>query len=316
MIKQYFLNDWCVFENGNTILKNYPTEFKHKSYKDALCQQAKDIYDSCGIKTVFISGGIDSQTKALGYILAGIDCNIVFIKTKFYEKSNDRELFYAKEFCKKYNKKLNIFEVTYTKDSLEQMLFEKNYFTTTVGSGNIIQYDAIKKYIDINEEDVVVSIGYFFMNRNKNICYGSFLKPNFGYMVGIDTSRILLFDTYSTNLFKYYEYMHKNTKEIQFLEKYAAKNLSYTELGLPLRPKLSSWEFLDNENDYFKLSSIDWADDHSHMARLTIGPWPILKSIGYDNKTIENIIKKRPKFNTEECYLKLYEFETDVNYKV
>lgn len=316
MIKQYFLDDWCVLENGDTILKKYPTEFKHTTYKDALRQQAIDIYESSGINTIFISGGIDSQTKALGFILAGIDCNIVFIKTTFEDKSNDRELFYAEEFCKKYNKELNIFEVVYTRDSLEQMLFDKDYFTTSIGSGNIIQYDAIKKYTDMYDEDIIVSIGYFFMNREKDICYGSFLKPNFGYMVGIDTSRVLLFDTYSTNLYKYYEYVHKNTKEIQFLERFAGKNLSYTELGMPLRPKLASWEFLDDENDYFKLSSIDWADDHSAMARLTVGPHVILKRLGYNRKIREEILSKRPQFNPQDCYLKLYEFKTDVNYKV
>ena len=195
-------------------------------------------------------------------------------------------------------------------------MYSGNFFTTRIGSGNIFQYDAMKKYMNMYDEKIVVGIGYFYMNRKENICYGSFLKPNFGFMKGIDLDRILLFDVYSTNIFKYYEYVHRNTPEIQFLEKYAGKNLSYVELGMPFRPKLASWEFLDDKNDYFKLSSIDWSDDHSHMARLTTGPYVILEKIGYNKKTIEMIIKKRPNFNPDECYCKLYEFETQVNYKV
>jgi hypothetical protein len=35
----------------------------------------------------------------------------------------------------------------------------------------------------------------------------------------------------------------------------------------------------------------------------------------YDKKTMSKIYESR-KFNPEECYLKLYEFKTDVNYKV
>lgn len=315
MIKKYFYNDWCEYIENDVVVKNYPKQHKHFTYKDALVQQAIDIYDSTGIKTIFISGGIDSQTKALGYILAGIDCKIVFIRNTFNQKTNNRELFYAKSFCEKYGKELHIFDVDYTKDSLEEMLFEQNYFISSVGSGNIFQYDGIRKYIQQYDDDIVVGIGYFFMNRNKNICYGCFLKPNHGLMTGLDMSRILLFDTYSPNVFKYYEYVHKNTPEIQFLEKYAGKNLSYIELGMPLRPKLSSWEFLDTENDYFKLSSIDWADDHSPRARLTTGPKVICKTMGYKEEILSMIEKNRT-FDTTNFYCKLYEFETIVNYEV
>jgi hypothetical protein len=315
MIENYFYNNWCKYINNNVIVQHYPKEFKHYTYKDALIQQAVDIYDSTKIKTIFISGGIDSQTKALGYILAGIDCKIVFIKNTFNFSSNNIELFYAKEFCKKYKKELNVFEVSYNKESLEEMLFEQNFFTSSVGTGNIFQYDAMKKYMNMYDEKIVVGIGYFFMNRIDNICFGNFLKPNFGLMRGIDLNRILLFDTYSPHIFKYYEYVHRNTPEIQFLKKYAGKNLSYVELGMPFRPKLSSWEFLDTDNDYFKLSSIDWSDDHSAMARLTTGLEVISKIMKYDKKTMSKIYESR-KFNQEECYLKLYEFKTDVNYKV
>ena len=50
-----------------------------------------------------------------------------------------------------------------------------------------------------------------------------------------------------------------------------AKNLIYTQLGFPFRPKLSGWEFLDDAGDYSNLSTIDWSNDHSKHARLTRG---------------------------------------------
>lgn len=315
MIENYFFNNWCQFDGNELKVNHYPLEFRHHTYKEALKQQAIDIYDSTSIRTIFISGGIDSQTKALGYILAGIDCKIVFIKNTFNGNSNLRELFYANEFCKKHGKELNIFEVEYEKSELEEMLFEQNYFTSSVGSGNIFQYDGMKKYMELHDENIVVGIGYFFMNRTENVCHGSFLKPSFGLMVGLDLNRILLFDTYSPHVFKYYEYVHRNTPEIQFLEKYAGKNLSYIELGMPFRPKLSSWEFLDTENDYFKLSSIDWADDHSPMARLTTGPKVICKAMGYNNDVLRSI-EEHHSFDRTNIFCKVYEFETDVNYKV
>lgn len=312
---KYFLNDWCIFEYGDVVVKNYPEQFSHFTYKDALKQQAIDIYENTGIKTVFISGGIDSQTKALAFIEAGIDCKIVFIRNTFGEKSNDRELFYASEFCKRHKKELTIFQVDYDFEKIEQLFFDKQYFTTSIGSGNIFQYDAMEKYMEMYNEKLVVGIGYFFMNRKDDICYGSFLKPNFGYMKGIDIKNIVLFDTYSPHVFKYYEYVHRNTPEIQFLQKYAGKSLSYVELGMPFRPKLNSWEFLDFENDYFQLSSIDWSDDHSYKARLTLGVDVIAKLFKFDKYRAEKM-KTEKSFDQSKCYIKLYEFKTDVNYKV
>ena len=307
------MNDWCTLENNDVKLKNYPMQFSHFTYKDALKQQAIDIYENTGIKTIFMSGGIDSQTKALAYILAGIDCKLVFIRNMFEEKSNDLELFYAQEFCRKHKKELTIFEVKHTKDSIEQTLFERGFFTTTVGLGNSLQFEGMKKYMDIHHEDIVTSHGYLFMCREKETCFGEFLKPGFGYMRGLDTSRILLFDNYSPTLYKYYEYAHRNTKEIQFLERYESKNLAYTELGFPFRPKLIMWEFLDPKHDYTRLSTIDWADDTSRNARFTTGPYVILELLGYNQKDIERVYANKPRFNVEDCSVRLYEFETNVS---
>jgi len=313
---KYFLNDWCQFKNGDVEVLNYPKEFLYFNYKDALKQQAIDIYENTGIKTLFISGGVDSQTKALGFILANIDCKLVSVRQTFGNLSNDRELFYAKEFCKRHNKELNIFDVCYDRDSLDEFLYTSNYFTTPTGIGVTLQQYAMKKYMDIYDEKVITGNGQFIMHRKEDVCYGEFSKPDRGYIEGIDLDRVLIFDTYSPNVFKYYEYVHRTTPEIQFLEKYWGKNLSYIELQMPFRPKFGSWEFLDDKSDYSKLSTIDWADDHSKLATLASAGLVVLEKLGYDKKTIYRILENKSKHDLNECFYRLYEFKTNINYKV
>lgn len=311
---KYFLNDWCEFDSrGDVVLNNYPQQFSHYKYIDALAQQARDIYDHTGVNTLFISGGIDSHTKALAYIKAGIDCKLVFVKNSFDGHDNSRELFYAEEFCKKHGKELFIFSVDYDLESLERLLHEKNYFTSSIGSGNIFQYDAMEKYMDIYDEKILVGIGYFYMQRKDNLCWGSFLKPNYGLMKGLDLNRILLFDTYAPHIYKYYEYAHRTNTELQVLKRFAGKNLSFTELGMQLRPKLSSWEFLDSVNDYSRLSSIDWAEDHSDKARMTVGIETIANIFGYSQSQLDQFRQSRS-FDVNNCYVKLYEFTTKIDF--
>ena len=99
-----------------------------------------------------------------------------------------------------------------------------------------------------------------------------------------------MFDFYYNYMFQYYENMHRTTPEIQCLTKMEAKNLIYTQLGLPFRPKLSGWEFLD-ESDYSSLSVIDWSNDHSQKARLTRGINVMVEKLGLSKKLSEKYIQ-------------------------
>lgn len=313
---QYFLNEWCSFTaDGDVTVNNYPHHFLHTTYIDALKQQARDIYDNTGINTIFISGGIDSHTKALAYISAGIPCKIVFVKNTYNGNSNNRELFYARQFCQRYNQQLHIFQVDYDKDSLRQLLENKNYFTTSVGLGNTLQYDAMEKYMALYDEKIIVGQGGFDMIRSGNQCSGRFLKPNFGFMCGIDVERILLFDVYAPHVFKYYEFTHRTTPEIQICKSYGAKNLSYTELGMPLRAKLATWEFLDLHNDYSELTTIDYRDDHSPRARLTAS-FDIIKNIfGLTEDEIKKI-RQDKSYSKTDSSRNLYTFISDQDFNI
>jgi hypothetical protein len=90
-------------------------------------------------------------------------------------------------------------------------------------------------------------------------------------------------------------------------------------LGLPLRPKLSNYEFLDLENDYRSLSTLDFADDHSENARYERGPSVIVKALGFEGDEAKELIEtKRKHQNTgqdKSRRLVLYEFE-ELNYGI
>ena len=117
-----------------------------------------------------------------------------------------------------------------------------------------------------------------------------------------------LFDLYYNYMFQYYEYMHRTTPEIQYLTKMESKNLIYTQLGLPFRPKLSGWEFLDEEGNYPSLSVIDWSNDHSWMARLTRGVNVMVDKLGVPEKYIEHKLNNQRSDSSR--FVTLYEFQT------
>ena len=102
--------------------------------------------------------------------------------------------------------------------------------------------------------------------------------------------------------------MHRTTPEIQYLTKMESKNLIYTQLGLPFRPKLSGWEFLDEEGNYPNLSVIDWSNDHSWMARLTRGVNVMVDKLGVPEKFIEHKLNNQRSDSSR--FVTLYEFQT------
>jgi hypothetical protein len=311
-VSSFYYNDWCTFNDGEVTINDYDSYETPISFKEALKSQAKLIDETNSNYVVFMSGGIDSQTKALGFILAGIDVKLVIIRNTFEGKSNDIEVFYAQQFCDKYNVPLTIYDMEYTRDSIQDLLLEKNYVNSSMGAGIIFQFDAIKHYVKETGSKIVTGHGHFSFVRKGKTCSGYFRKPDCGTLVTIDTDNVIVFDMYAPYVFKYYEHVHRTTPEIQLLPDFEAKNLSYTEIGMPFRPKLSGYEFLCPK-DHLTLSTIDFSNDHSKAARLSNGAETILNAVGITNN--KDIISNKPKMPPSGFGLaKLYSFESEINF--
>lgn len=309
-MSEFYYNNWCSYNDSNLVINEYDSYQTPSSYIDALTAQATVIANNRKNLAMFISGGVDSQTKALGFIKAGVDIEYVTVRNIYEGKYNHIELFYAEEFCKKHNVPLTIYDIPYTRNSLEQLIFEQEYLNSSIGSGIMLQFDAMKKFTQDTGKHIVTSHGHFDMHRDKNICSGYTYKPNTALLVGFDLETNIIFDMYAPYLFKYYEQVHKTDFGIQIFPKYEAKNLSFTELGMSFRPKLSGWEFLCN-GDYSKLSTLNWASDHSHTVRLpgVEGVGTILKTLGIKDPT--SYIKNKPYLPTSSAKVLLYSFETN-----
>jgi hypothetical protein len=307
-MNSFYCNDWCTYDNSNLKVNSYlECETPHNIH-DALSLQAEAVDKAYSNYVMFLSGGIDSHTKALGFILSGIYVEFVIIKHSYNNKHNNLEIFYAKQFCKKYNVKLTVFEVNYTKKDICALMLEHDFLHSTIGSGSLFQLDGMRKYIAETGYKIVTSHTPFTFSRTDDTCSGYMYKPNSGVLQYLDPNSVIVFDVHSPYLYKYYEYTHRTTPELQVLKQYEAKNLAYGELGLTLRPKLSGWEFLC-EKDYSKLSTIDWSDDHSKSARLADGATTILKALNLP----ESLAKNKPKYKKADSKVKLYSFECELN---
>jgi hypothetical protein len=301
----FYYNNWCTYKNSNVDINEYKSYKTPSSLSDALKIQAKLIDDTNSDYVVFLSGGIDSQTKALGFILAGIDVKFVTLKHTYNGKSNDLEIFYAQQFCNKHNVELTMFEINYSKLDIQDIILERDLLSTAVGTGAVFQFDGYRKYIEQTGSKIVTSYTPFTFKRVEQTCHGYMCKPDGNVLRYLNPDNIIVFDIYAPYLYRYYEHVHRNTLEIQILKQYEAKNLAYNELELPFRPKLSGWEFLCDK-DYSTLNTIDWSDDHSKLARLANGAPTILKAL----ELPESLANSRPKYVKGECYVELYSFET------
>ena len=299
-----FYNDWITYDYVDLIINEYPNKnFNPTTFKDALIRQAKTIASEVE-PVVFISGGIDSQAMALGFILADIDVKYVHIRPMYNGYYNEIEYFFVTQFCKKHNINLNIIDLEYDKKSLRDFLLETDYFNTGVGSGTIFLLEGIRRH---NNGTPITADGHFVFEREGNKCRGVFKKPGLTLSYGIKVEEQILFDLYYNYIFQYYEHMHRTIPELQYFPKMETKNLIYTQLGLPFRPKLSGWEFLDEENNYLNLSIIDWSNDHSKIARLTKGVYIMAEKLGVSEKYIE--CKLNNQKDDSSRFVTLYEFE-------
>ena len=300
-----FHNDWITYDYEDLTINEYPNkDFIPTTFQDALIRQAKAIYNDVE-PTVFLSGGIDSQAIALGFILANLDVEYVYIRPSYCGHYNELDYFFATQFCNKHNIDLKIIDLEFNQDSLRDFLLEHNYFDTGTGSGTIFLLEGIKRH---KGGTPITADGHFVFERDGDICRGVFKKPGLTLSQGIRVEEQILFDLYYNYIFQYYEHMHRTTPEIQYLTKMESKNLIYTQLGLPFRPKLSGWEFLDEEGNYPNLSVIDWSNDHSWMARLTRGVNVMVDKLGVPEEFIEHKLNNQRSDSSR--FVTLYEFQT------
>ena len=300
-----FHNDWITYDYEELTINEYPNkDFIPTTFQDALIRQAKAIYNDVE-PTVFLSGGIDSQAIALGFILANLDVEYVYIRPSYCGHYNELDYFFVTQFCNKHNIDLKIIDLEFNQDSLRDFLLEHNYFDTGTGSGTIFLLEGIKRH---KGGTPITADGHFVFERDGDICRGVFKKPGLTLSQGIRVEDQILFDLYYNYMFQYYEHMHRTTPEIQYLTKMESKNLIYTQLGLPFRPKLSGWEFLDEEGNYPNLSVIDWSNDHSWMARLTRGVNVMVDKLGVPEKFIEHKLNNQRSDSSR--FVTLYEFQT------
>jgi len=300
-----FHNDWITYDYEDLTINEYPNkDFIPTTFQDALIRQAKAIYNDVE-PTVFLSGGIDSQAIALGFILANLNVEYVYIRPSYCGHYNELDYFFVTQFCNKHNIDLKIIDLEFNQDSLRDFLLEHSYFDTGTGSGTIFLLEGIKRH---KGGTPITADGHFVFERDGDICRGVFKKPGLTLSQGIRVEEQILFDLYYNYIFQYYEHMHRTTPEIQYLTKMESKNLIYTQLGLPFRPKLSGWEFLDEEGNYPNLSIIDWSNDHSWMARLTRGVNVMVDKLGVPEKFIEHKLNNQKSDSSR--FVTLYEFQT------
>ena len=321
-----FYNDWLTYDlpTKDICINHYPYEdYNPTTYQDALVRQCKSIAED--IKpAIFVSGGVDSHAAALGFKWADVDADFVHIRNSFNGNICEVEWEFTKAFAKKHDIDLKVIDMDYTQDSLIDFMMESEYFEDGKGSGSVFTAAGNLKYMEQYDGYPVGTDGHFRFENEGNIHRGVFKKPGlvFGtqHHVAAHTGHeynnwgapVILMPYYAPYLFQYFEMMHRTTPELKILSVMESKSLIYTELGLRLRPKLSNYEFLDMENNYRSLSTLDFADDHSQNARFERGPSVIVKAMGFEGKEAEELVSlkmKKQKGEGETRRVVLYEFE-------
>lgn len=259
---------------------------------------------------VFVSGGIDSQVMALAFARTKEPATYIYIRPWIDNHYNEVEYVYASAFAHEHEIKLDVVDLRFDDAKhLGEFLLEQNYFNSPVGSGTVFLLEGIRQAKERWDGTPVTADGHFVFTRTGAMCRGSFKKPGLSLSEGIRLEDQILFDFYSSDMFAYYEWTHRNTLQYQIPTRMEAKNIFYNELGIQLRPKMSGWEFLDSQHDYSKLSTIDFANDHSKSARHMMGIEAICDTMGVDLSMVNK--KKQLQKDDSDRFITLYEFETE-----
>lgn len=309
------ISKWLDFSTDNVLIDYniYNLCEQNTDLTSSLILQAKSIYNDFKNPVVFVSGGIDSQTMAYGFIKANIPVRFVNFKFLFNDMFCFSEQFYVKQFFEKNNTSYETIEVIHNKQSILSLFEKYDHFNTSRGFGILQILDSYLTFMKNNKNSTIITgSGIFAFERKNNICYGNIPHYNKGVTTSLLDNNIISFYNYAPYIYKYYEYVHKKNIWLQYPVNFEPKNLAYTELGFEFRPKLAGWEHFSNK-DYSELTTIDYG----------IGPDPVLdsndsshkstmRSVGFSENEITIIMKKRPNTNK---YFNLYKFMSNINSK-
>ena len=314
-MNKFIYKNWFEYDEKTRLVKlnKYPLEELkiEDTLEKTMMKQATMLNGNLGNLDILVSGGIDSQTTAYACKKANLPVNYVFYKIWYEDEYNKSEEFFALEFAKSMGIDLRIDEYRFNYKSLTDLILETDYYNTECGVGGLLHLhcmrEHMKKYPDRN---LITSYGLLVYTREKNICRGGFPCLYRGHSEGFDPERMGSFFLYCPLIYQHYEKMHREDRFLQYPVRYMAKHLAFTELKMPLRPKLKSWEQLHKERSYSELTAIDYGYDARPI--LDYKSQEILLKTLFGDASPET--KKKYLSNKKDTgYLTtIYEFETDV----
>ena len=301
----YFYDDWLQYDK-QLIIKKYEYQKTNDNYEQILIKQAKLIYEHHKNLTVFVSGGINSQSAALAFHKANLPVKYVFFNLMYNNKKNQLEYLYFKDFIKKYNIDVEIIDKNYDKDSVFELLLEYDFFHNNINIGQLFHLDCLNNY---NRDTVpVLCYGDFYYKNHLEKSYGIFADISKDENSILFTKKNISFFYYSPLIFNFFQNKHIHDKELQYSSSYQPKNFAHTFLNFPLRTKQSSFEHLYNTDDLLKLNMLDFGENiHALMTNEEIHKILLKRLLNLYSFT-DNFAKK-PRKNS---FINLYEFKTDI----
>jgi hypothetical protein len=312
-------NDWlaCYNLDEGPIVNNYTLHTDcPRSLSDALTTQARVIYEDFKHRDIVISvsGGIDSQQAAYGFANANLPVKYVYFKTSLNGRP-EKEQIYVEEFAKKYDIPITIIERDYTTDEVKSLVKKYGFLKNEIITAPWMMFDIVyKEYQDQNPNSIFVNATLIFaFLRDKNLCSGAILSDRGTFNEITDPKLRIPFNFYSSHLWQYYEYIHRQEPLLQFHKRFQPKNLAFTELGFPLREKVGVCEwFTDSFHEPASRTRIDFALAVSLVPNIRIN---FLKHFfGYSETQARKLLSTVDStYTKEDIRVDLYSFETDVD---
>lgn len=312
---RYAKDDWITYtDTGEQVIRSYSGALTDdSSYLDALTYQAQQIFAHEKNITVFVSGGIDSQSAAMGFVHARLPVKYVHVNFSYDDEANHMERFFAFDFAGRNGIELTEFNYCMNRSRLADLVERENYFNTSAGLGGMIQMDCYRQYRETHpDETMVIGIGNFLFTRTDRTCRGLIPALTRGQARGFDYNLFLPFNYYTPRICQYLERRHREDEALQFFAKYEPKHLAYSDLGLPLRPKLSSCEQLHGIDKYRDLTVIDFGSCQNYHIYPISGARLVAEKLGI---TDQDIVTEKHRLIAEAsgCYSELYRFETTID---
>ena len=272
-----YYSNWLEFKGDEMVINDYLCQHDHmdsQNLEHALIRQAQCIYQHFQDDklTLLVSGGIDSQMMAHGFLKANIPCDLIHFNITFEGRKNEAEFLFTEHFflnnvfdADRLNfNQANFVHFNFTYQDVKLAAYEKDWLNTGCGAGHLLQLMAYEKFAQDTNGYFVSSPGIFWTTPE-----GGFLS-NFKTtnMAGFDFERNIPFMYFSPHLIHYYEKVHRSHEVYQYYKRFEPKHLAFTELGMFLRPKLSGWECM-HDADYSEFTRLDFgnhfAPTHKHV---------------------------------------------------